>query len=64
MTLADLGHMVARLGKTAIAQKQWMAKVREKAEAAAANVEMVARKNGISGEAVETIRREILGVVS
>ncbi len=51
-----------RGGKTAIAQKQWMAKVRERADAAAEKVEKVARRGGLSGEAVETIRREILGV--
>lgn len=65
LDLIDLGHMAARLGKRAIAQKQWMAKIGERAQAAPEKpekVEKVPRKAGLSGEAVQTIRREILGV--
>ena len=64
LDLIDLGHMAARLGKRAIAQKQWMAKIGERAQAAAEKVEKVARKGGLTDEAVQTIRREILGVAA
>ena len=62
LALIDLGHMAARLGKTSIPQKQWMAKIGERAQAAVEKVEKVARKAGLSHEAVQTIRREILGI--
>ena len=39
-----------------------MAKIGERAQAAPEKVETVARKAGLTDEAVEVIRREILGV--
>ncbi|WP_139815723.1 phage protein Gp27 family protein, partial [Escherichia coli] len=38
--------------------------VRERVERAAAAAEKIARKGGLSAEAVQALRREILGVVS
>lgn len=60
--LVGLGMMVSKLGQAAVAQKKWQDQVRRRAEAAADRAEAVARKGGLSPEAVRTIRQEILGV--
>jgi hypothetical protein len=61
LTLGDLGFIVSKVGQVAVQQKKWMAEVKRRAEAAAQRVEKVARKGGLSEEAVAAIRREILG---
>lgn len=60
--LAKLAKAVAELGKTSVMQKRWLSEVRAKAEAAAANVEKIAKKGGLSSASVEQLRREILGI--
>ena len=64
LDLIDLGHMAARLGKRAIAQKKLKAKISERSQGAAGKVEKVACKPGLTDEAVQTIKKEILGVAS
>ena len=60
--LAKLAKAVAELGKASVMQKRWFSEVRAKAEAAAANVEKIAKKGGLSSASVEQLRREILGI--
>lgn len=60
--LAKLAKAVAELGKASVMQKRWLSEVRAKAEAAAANVEKIAKKDGLSSDSVEQLRREILGI--
>jgi len=55
---------VAELGRASVVQKKWQAEVRERAESAAAKVEKIARKGGLTAETVDAIRREILGVAA
>jgi hypothetical protein len=60
--LSYLAKAIADLGRASVQQKQWMAKVAERARDTAAEVAEVARKSGLSDLAVEDIRRRILGV--
>lgn len=62
--MKEIGMMVARLSNATVKQKQWAEQVRTKANVAAASVEAVAKKGGLSAEALDTIRREILGIAS
>ncbi|MCY1298822.1 hypothetical protein D9M69_473510 [compost metagenome] len=62
MDLPKVAKAVAELGRAAVVQKKWQAEVRAKAEAAASQVEKIARKGGLNAETVAEIRREILGV--
>lgn len=62
LNLASAAKAVADLSRATVGQKKWLAEVREKAAAAAEVVTQVARTGGLTAEAVETIRREILGI--
>jgi hypothetical protein len=61
-SITFIAKSVAELARASVAQKAWAEKVRQRAEAAAAQVEKLARKGGLSDVAVQQIRREILGV--
>jgi hypothetical protein len=63
-SIKDIGLMVARLSNATVKQKQWQAEVREKAIAAADAVEAIAKKGGLSAEALDTIRKGILGIAA
>lgn len=61
MSLASLGRMVADLSRASIAQKRWMAEIKQKTAAAAENVE----KNlagAIDEETLRRVREEIYGI--
>lgn len=60
--LPKVARAVAELGRASVTQKKWQAEVREKTRAAAEAVATVAKKGGLSADAVDTIRREILGI--
>ena len=60
--LKEVGLMVARLSNATVKQKQWAAEVRDKASTAADAVEKIAKKGGLSADALEIIKREILGI--
>jgi hypothetical protein len=64
INLAAVGKMVADLNKASVAQKQWAAKVREKADAAAEEVTKIAKSGGLSDEAAALIREKVLGIAS
>jgi hypothetical protein len=59
--------MVARahsdVGRLQVALSKWQAEMRSKAELAAEACEQVAKRGGLTAEAVWMIRREILGIV-
>lgn len=62
--LPKVAKAVAELGKASVVQKKWQAEMRAKAEAAASQVEKIAKKGGLDAATVAEIRREILGVAS
>jgi len=62
--LPKVAKAVAELGRASVVQKKWQAEFREKAEAAAARVEKIAKKGGLNATTVDEIRREILGMAS
>jgi len=64
MDLPKVARAVAELGRATVTQKRWQTEVRGKAKAAADAVEKVAKKGGLTPEAVDTIRREILGIAA
>ncbi|MFA7269874.1 MAG: DUF3486 family protein [Sterolibacterium sp.] len=61
-SIKDIGLMVARLSNATVKQKQWLAEVREKASAAADAVEAIGKKGGLSEDALDMIRKNILGI--
>lgn len=62
MNIANAAKAVAELARATVNQKKWQAEVRAKASAAADAVTQVAKKGGLTTEAVDAIRREILGI--
>lgn len=62
--LPKVAKAVAELGRASVVQKKWQAEFRQKAEAAAARVEKIAKKGGLNAATVDEIRREILGMAS
>lgn len=60
--MKEIGLMVARLSNATVKQKQWAVQVQAKASAAADSVEAIAKKGGLSKGALDTIRKEILGI--
>lgn len=57
-----LGKLAAELGKASVSAKKFMADVREKAQKAVEAVSKVARKGGLSDDAVRAIEETILGI--
>jgi hypothetical protein len=63
--LPALGKMVADITRASIMQKRWMEELHEKAVAAATAVEKeIKRAGGLSSDAVQAIRKQILGIAS
>lgn len=62
--LATASKNIATLTRASVNLKRYQAEVRERVERAAAAAEKIARKGGLSAEAVQALRREILGVAS
>lgn len=62
--LSAAAKNIATLARASTSTKQYQAKVRDRAEAAAAAMEKIATKGGLSAESVQTIRREILGIAA
>jgi len=60
--LNKISHAVADLSRAAVMQKKHQIATRSKAEAAAEKVAAVAKKGGLSAEAVDAIRKDILGI--
>jgi hypothetical protein len=64
LNIASAAKAVAELSRATVTQKKWQAEVRNKATLAADSVEAIAKKGGLSADALETIRRDILGIAS
>lgn len=62
LNIASAAKAIAELSRATVGQKKWQAETRDKARLAADTVTQVAKKGGLTAEAVETIRREILGI--
>ncbi|HPQ94957.1 MAG: DUF3486 family protein [Thiothrix sp.] len=62
--LSKAARSIAEVSRASIANKKWQTEVLAKAEAAASRIEVIARKGGLSTEAAEAIRREILGIAN
>jgi hypothetical protein len=62
--LSAAAKNIATLTRSSVGLKQFQAKVLERTQAAAANVEKIAKKGGLSAEASAELRREILGIAA
>ena len=62
INISSLAKSVAELARASVTQKKYAETVREKAKAAVASIERIAKKGGLSKGAVAEIRREILGI--
>lgn len=60
--LSAAAKNVATLTRASVTLKKFQAEVRSKVQAAADSAAAVARKGGLTADAVESIRREILGI--
>ena len=63
-TLSLISRAFADIGRFDISRQKWQAEVRDKASAAADAVEAIAKKGGLSPEAMDTIRKGILGIAA
>lgn len=62
--LSTAAKNIAALSRASVNLKRFQSEVRERVRAAAESVAKVAKKGGLTPEAVETIRREILGIAA
>lgn len=62
--LSSAAKNIATLTRSSVALKQFQAKVMERIQAAAANVDKIAKKGGLSAESAAELRREILGIAA
>lgn len=60
--LSQAAKNIATLSRASVNQKKWQSEVAARVQAVADRAADVARKGGLSANAVETIRREILGI--
>lgn len=61
--LTNVGKNIATLARASVNQKRHRLDLRARVEAAAAAVEKIATKGGLSAQSIDQLRREILGVV-
>lgn len=64
VNLTKLTKSIADLARSSVTTKRFAGEVRQRAEDAAANVERIAKKGGLSAESVQQLRREILGIAA
>lgn len=62
--LSAAAKNIATLTRSSIGLKQFQAQARARAKAAAETVDKIAKSGGLSGDAAEQIRREILGIAA
>jgi beta-phosphoglucomutase-like phosphatase (HAD superfamily) len=60
--LSRAAKNIATLARASVNQKKFRLEVQARVEAAAASVEKIAKKGGLSTESVEALRREVLGI--
>lgn len=63
-TLSLISRAFADIGRFDISRQKWQAELRAKAMVAADAVEAIAKKGGLSNEAMDQIRRGILGIAT
>ena len=61
-SLPKIGRMVADLARASVSQKKFMSEVRRKARDAAQKISKQLKKQGLSEEAADTIKKDILGI--
>jgi len=64
INIASLVRAVAEFTRANVAHRKYREHVRDRSKAAAASVEKIAKKGGLSAHAVDTIKREILGIAA
>lgn len=62
VNISGLLKGIAQITKASISQKQWMVEIQGKIKAAAERATGVATRGGLSADAVDAIKREILGI--
>ena len=62
--LSKVAKNIATLTRASVGLKKFQSEVRAKARAAADSVVAVAKKGGLTADAVDSIRREILGIAA
>lgn len=62
--LSTAAKNIATLTRSSVGLKKFQSEVKAKAEAAAATVDKLAKKGGLTAETAQQIRREILGIAS
>lgn len=60
--LSKAAKNIATLARASVNQKRFRLEIQAKTEAAAANVEKIAKRGGLSADAVQQLRSEILGI--
>lgn len=60
--LSAAAKSVAELSRASVGQKKWMVEVRAKVNAAAEAAAKIAKRGGLSADAVSEIRKQILGI--
>lgn len=60
--LGKAAKNIATLSRASVNRIKWAQEVKDRADRAAESVEKIARKGGLSSDAVDSIRREILGI--
>lgn len=63
-SLSLVSRAFADVGRFDISRQKWLAEMRAKAAVVADSVEAVAKKGGLSAEAMDKIRRDILGIAN
>ena len=61
--LASVGHAMADLTRASVSMRKYQNDLKSKVVAAAEQVDKVIRRGGLSDEAADEIRRQILGIV-
>ncbi len=62
--LSGAAKNIATLARASVNQKKFRLEVQARIQAAAASVEKIAKKGGLSADAVQQLRREILGIAA
>jgi len=62
--LSSAAKNIATLARASVNQKKFRLEVQARTEAAASVIEQVAKKGGLSDDAVDQIRRQILGIAA
>jgi beta-phosphoglucomutase-like phosphatase (HAD superfamily) len=62
--LSDAAKNIATLARASVNQKKFRLELQSRVDAAAAAVEKVVKKGGLSDDAADAIRRQILGIAS